>query len=452
MKSINPVTEQIIKEYTTISEIEVEKKLATAQAAFMSWKKTSFKERKKLFEKLVKYLLEHKQKFAEIITSEMGKPITAALAEIEKCALVCNYYAENAEKFLSPENVKTEAKKSYITFQPLGIIFAVMPWNFPFWQVFRYAAPCLMAGNVSVLKHASNVSGCSLAIEEIFINSGFPVGAFQSLLVPANETEKIIKDSRVKAITLTGSEKAGASVASVSGTVIKKTVMELGGSDPFIVMPDADLEKAASTAVSARLLVAGQVCISAKRFIVHEKVYDEFLKLFKEKMEKIVVGDPMDPKTTMGPLSSEAILKTLDEQVRQSTAKGAVVILGGKRMDGSGYFYEPTILADVIKGMPVYDEETFGPVAAIIKCTSKEEALYIANDTRYGLGASVWTRDEKTAEFFVNGIDSGTVFVNAMVKSDPRLPIGGTKSSGYGRELSSYGIKEFVNIKAVWVE
>lgn len=452
MKTINPATEQVIKEYTSLSDIEVERKIATAQEAFFTWRKTSLEERKKLFQKVATYLLDNKQDLGKLITTEMGKPITAAIAEIEKCALVCNYFAENAEAFLKPQIVKTEAKKSQIVFQPLGIIFAVMPWNFPFWQVLRFSAPALMAGNIALLKHASNVSGCSLAIEEIFIKSGFPQGVFQSLLVPANATEKIIRDERIKAITLTGSEKAGTSVAATAGESIKKTVMELGGSDPYIVMDDSDVEKAAVTAVTARLLVTGQVCIAAKRFIVHEKVYDKFLKLFKEKMEQAVIGDPMDPATSVGPLSSEQILKTIDEQVKKSVAKGAKVIMGGKRVNRPGYFYEPTILAEVTKDMPVYYEETFGPVATVIKCESKEDALRIANDTRYGLGASVWTKNDKTAQFFIDGIEVGSVFVNAMVKSDPRLPIGGTKASGYGRELSEYGMKEFVNIKTVWIE
>jgi len=452
IQSINPATNEQIKEYKSFSDAEVEKRLAIAQTAFASWKKTSFETRKKLFQQVAKHLLAHKQEFAEIITSEMGKPIVESVGEVEKCALVCNYFADNAEKFLKSEDVKTEAKKSYVAYEPLGIIFAIMPWNFPFWQVFRYSAPALMAGNVTILKHASNVSGCSLAVEEIFAKCGFPTGVFQSVLVAGHETEKIIRDPRIQAITLTGSDRAGATVAKIAGEVVKKTVLELGGSDPFIVMDDADLEKVSSMAAVARTRTAGQVCICAKRFIVHEKVYDKFVKLFKEKMEKIIVGDPLDPKTEMGPLSSESILKTLDEQVKKSVEMGAKLILGGKRPDRKGAFYMPTILTDVTKGMPAYDEETFGPVAAVIKCTSAEDALNIANDTKYGLGASVWTKDKKTAEFFVNGIEAGTVFVNQIVRSDPRLPIGGTKASGYGRELSSFGIKEFVNVKAVWME
>ena len=452
MKTFNPATEELIKEYTPLSDIEVEQKIATAQAAFLSWRQTSFAERKNLLLKVAKYLEEHKEKLAETITAEMGKPITASIAEVEKCASVCTYYAENAEKFLAPDHIATSAKKSYVLFQPLGIIFAVMPWNFPLWQVFRFAAPALMAGNVGLLKHATNVSGCSVVIEEIFTKAGYPEGAFQSLLIPASAAEKVIRDPRIKAVTLTGSEKAGSAVAATSGEMIKKTVLELGGSDPFIVLDDADVEKAAATAVSARLVAAGQSCIAAKRFIVHEKIYDEFIKLFKEKMEAVVVGDPTDPKTAVGPLSSESIRTTLDDQVQKSVAKGAMVVTGGQKLDRAGYFYAPTILSNVTKGMPVYDEETFGLVAAVIKCESAEDALRIANDTLFGLGGSVWTKNEKTAELFINGIESGCVFVNSMVKSDPRVPFGGTKASGYGRELSSYGIREFVNIKTVWVE
>jgi succinate-semialdehyde dehydrogenase/glutarate-semialdehyde dehydrogenase len=449
--SQNPATEEIIARFDELTDEQIEDKLSLAQAAFESWRDRPFAERAKLMRRAAEILRERKRRYGEIITQEMGRPIGGAVSEVEKCAIVCDYYAENAESILSPERVASDAGESYVRFDPLGIILAVMPWNYPFWQVFRFAAPALMAGNVGVLKHASNVPRSAAAIEEVFADAGFPEGAFLNLFAATSQVPAIIADPRIKAATLTGSEGAGAAVASQCGKEIKKTVLELGGSDPFIVLADADLELASSVAARARLQNAGQSCIAAKRFIVHKDVADAFLERFKAKLSAMIVGDPMDEKTQVGPLSTAKMLSDIESQVRRSVDMGAEAVIGGRRAMGKGFFYQPTILTGVAKGMPAYDEELFGPVASFIVVRSAEEAIVVANDSPYGLGASIWSRNTEKAEDIARRIEAGCVFVNGMVKSDPRLPFGGIKKSGYGRELSHYGIKEFVNIKTVWI-
>jgi succinate-semialdehyde dehydrogenase/glutarate-semialdehyde dehydrogenase len=381
----------------------------------------------------------------------MGKPIGAGIAEAEKCATACRYYAENAERFLADEPVKMEGGKSWVAFQPIGVVLAIMPWNFPFWQVFRFAAPALMAGNAGVLKHASNVPQCALAIEDVFRRAGFADGVFQTLLIGSDLVEGIIADKRIAAVTLTGSEGAGRSVASVAGKNLKKSVMELGGSDPFVVMPSADLEQAGSTAVTARMINNGQSCIAAKRFIIHEKIYDEFLKRFVAGVSAIRVGDPMDEKTQLGPLATGAIRDALDNQVKASVAAGARLATGGKKLEGGGFFYAPTVLTDIPSNAPGAQEELFGPVASVFKAKDLGDAIRIANGTSFGLGASAWTRDAAEQDRFIAEIESGLLFINGMVASDARLPFGGVKNSGFGRELGEFGIREFVNIKSVRV-
>jgi len=385
------------------------------------------------------------------MTLEMGKRKSEGLTEIDKCALVCKYYATNAESQLKDQLVQTEALKSYIKFAPLGVIFAIMPWNFPFWQVFRAACPAIMAGNTMLLKHASSVPACALAIESMFKGAGAIDGLFQTLLISGAETDTVISNPSVRLVSLTGSEEAGMKVAALAGTHIKRTVLELGGSDPFIVMPDADIELAAKTAAVARMIVSGQSCIAAKRFIVHKDIKDEFIQIFKSTLESKKIGDPADDSTDVGPLSSASIRDTIHDQVERSIKQGAVLVTGGKVPTGSGFFYPPTILKDVTVDMVVAQEETFGPVAAVITVSSNEEALEIANNSHFGLGSSVWSNDKETISYFTDNLEAGCVFVNSMVKSDPRLPFGGTKFSGYGRELSEYGIKEFVNIKTIWL-
>ena len=390
-----------------------------------------------------------KRELGALMTLEMGKPIAAAVAEAEKCAAACRYYAANAERFLADTPVDTEGGKSWVAFQPLGVVLAIMPWNFPFWQVFRFAAPALMAGNVGMLKHSSNVPQSALSIEEIFRRAGFPDGAFQTLLVGSDAVEKIIADPRVAAVTLTGSESAGRSVAAAAGKHLKKCVVELGGSDPFIVMPSADLEVAVSTAVTARMINNGQSCIAAKRFIVHDDVYEPFLKQFVARVSSLRVGDPMDEETQVGPLATSNIRDELDEQVRASVSGGAKILTGGSRLERQGYFYAPTVLVDIPADSPAAQEELFGPVASVFRARDLDDAITIANGTRFGLGASAWTRDRHEESRFVEEIESGLLFINGMVASDPRLPFGGVKSSGFGRELGEFGIREFVNIKTV---
>jgi succinate-semialdehyde dehydrogenase/glutarate-semialdehyde dehydrogenase len=453
IKSINPSDLQIIKTYKPMQPAEVNKIIDFADKASEDWKKVSFSKRSKLMQKAADVLKRNKEEYSKLMTLEMGKPINQSRAEVEKCAWVCEYYAENAGKFLSDELIKTDALKSFVTFQPLGVVLAVMPWNFPFWQVFRFAAPGLMAGNAGILKHASNVSGCALAIEKVFREAGFPENLFGTILVPSSEMGNVIKNEKIKAVTLTGSVPAGKSVAKTAGSLLKKTVMELGGSDPYVILEDADLEMAADTCVNARLINGGQSCIAAKRFIVVEKIFDRFEKLFIEKMKSKKMGDPFDESNDLGPQASVSLRDDLHKQVEKSIKLGAKLLLGGKIPDIVGAYYPPTVLSDVRKGMPAFDEELFGPVASLIKAKDENEAISLANDTIFGLGAAVFTQDIKKGEQIAKEkLQAGCCFVNAFVKSDPRLPFGGIKESGYGRELSTFGIKEFVNIKTIYIK
>jgi succinate-semialdehyde dehydrogenase/glutarate-semialdehyde dehydrogenase len=449
--SINPATGERLKEISAHNAAEIEKRLARAERAFSQHRRESFVKRAQLMVAASALLEQEKEKFAHIITSEMGKLLRAAVEEVEKCARCCQYYAENAERFLEDEPAQTQAARSFVRYQPLGPVLAVMPWNFPFWQVFRFAAPALMAGNVALLKHAANVPQCALAIEEVFCRAGFDEGIFQTLLIAADQVEKVIVDPRVKAVTLTGSEKAGSAVASAAAREIKKSVLELGGSDPFIVMPSADLESALAMAVKARILNSGQSCIAGKRFLIADKVYDKFLKEFVERMRALKIGDPLDETTDMGPLATEHILNGVHDQVQKSVAAGAKLLTGGNRVHGPGFFYEPTVLVDLPRQAPAYSEEVFGPVASIFRVRDAAEAVEIANDSTFGLGASAWTSDKTEQELFISEIESGMVFINALVASDSRLPFGGVKRSGFGRELGAHGIREFTNIKTVWI-
>ncbi|MGK9368325.1 NAD-dependent succinate-semialdehyde dehydrogenase [Melioribacter sp. Ez-97] len=452
LKSVNPATGKLIKEFPEMSKKEVEEIISAAGSAFNQWKEYDLKGRCDLMKNAGAQLLKEKEKYAEIITNEMGKPISQSIAEVEKCAWVCDYYAENAKDILKNEIIETDATESFVSFEPLGVILAVMPWNFPFWQVFRFAAPALTAGNGAVLKHASNVSMCALAIEEVFAKAGFPENLFRTLLIPSSAVKYIIDNDLIKAATLTGSEFAGSMVASECGSKLKKTVLELGGSDPFIVLRDADVAEAASVGVKARIINNGQSCIAAKRFIVAEEIYDEFMDRFTDNMKNLKIGNPMEKDCELGPIAREDLLAELEMQIRKSVEKGAAILIGGKRLNREGFFIEPTILEGVKKGMPAYEEELFGPVASVIKIKTEEEAIRIANDTPFGLGAAIWTQDIERAKSLARKIEAGSVFINGMVKSDPRLPFGGIKKSGYGRELSHYGMKEFVNIKTVWIK
>lgn len=453
LRSINPATGAVIREYDELTTDQVEHKLHTAQKAFEDWRTTSLHERARHMKKMADVLRDRKDEWAHIMTAEVGKTLTASHAEIEKCAVTCEYYAENAEKFLAAEHIKSDAGESYVRFDPLGVVLAVMPWNFPLWQVFRFIAPALMAGNVGVLKHASNVQGSAEAIEDIVRAAGFPEGCFLNLAIGSAKVEAVIRDPRIKAVTLTGSEYAGSQVAKTAGEEIKKTVLELGGSDPFIVLADADLSEAATAAVTGRMQFnAGQSCIAAKRFIVEASVVDKFTKLLVERVETLIVGDPTDPETSVGPLASQQQLDDIIKQVDESVDKGAHLLAGGERPWEHGYFYKPAVLGNVTKGMPVYDEEVFGPVLPIISVEDAKEAVVVANDCAYGLGATIFSANTDKAQELAADIESGAVFINSPVKSDPRLPFGGIKRSGYGRELSHYGIKEFVNIKTVWVK
>lgn len=450
--SINPATGETTKTFESLSETQIDEKLQRAAETFRVYRHTPFAERTAMMTRAAEILETEKQDFARLLTTEMGKPIKGAVGEAEKCALVCRYYAEHARAHLSDQLVETSATKSYVRFQPLGPVLAVMPWNFPFWQVFRFAAPALMAGNVGLLKHASNVPQCALAIEDIFRRAGFPEGAFQTLLVGSDAVQRILEDPRVAAATLTGSEPAGRSVASIAGQQIKKTVLELGGSDPFIVMPSANFDEAVTTAVKARTINNGQSCIAAKRFIVAAQIYDEFERRFVEVMKALRVGDPLDEAVDIGPLATEQILKDVDDQVKTSVAAGARLLTGGKRLDRLGNFYEPTVLAGIPTDSPAYREEIFGPVAMLFRVNDIDEAIELANATTFGLGTAAWTNDAAEQERFINEVEAGSVFINGMVASDPRLPFGGIKNSGYGRELGEFGIREFVNIKTVWVK
>jgi succinate-semialdehyde dehydrogenase/glutarate-semialdehyde dehydrogenase len=451
LKSINPATEEIIASFDEFTPEQTDQVLAEADKAFCEWRQTSVAERARLARQAAEVLRTRKDHYAGLITAEMGKPITQSVAEVEKCAWACEYFAENGERFLAAEQVQTNADDSYVEFEPLGMVLAVMPWNFPFWQAFRFAAPTLLAGNTGVLKHASNVPQCALAIEEVFRDAGFPAGVFRTLLIPGSAVEEVINDRRVRAVSLTGSYVTGEQVGAAAGRALKKTVLELGGSDAYIVLADADLVAAAETGARARFQNAGQSCIAAKRFIVEAAVADEFELKFIQAVEKLKMGDPLDPTTDIGPMARGDLRDHLDQQVRESMAKGARAILGGQPRPGRGYYYEPTILVDVTTEMPALREETFGPVAALVQVADANEAIATANASEYGLGASLWTSDVERARDLARIIQSGSVFVNGMVASDPRLPFGGVKHSGYGRELSAFGIHEFVNIQTVWM-
>jgi len=451
IESKNPATGETLETFVPLTDPQIEEKLERSIRAFHTYRKEPFAKRAAWLEKAGQILEAEKERFGRLMTLEMGKPIQAAIQEAEKCAWGCRYYAEQGDRFLQDEIVETNASRSFIRYQPLGPILAIMPWNFPFWQVFRFAAPGLMAGNVGLLKHASNVPQCALAIEAVFREAGFPEDVFQTLLIGSGQVGEVLEDPRVKAATLTGSTPAGKEVAGRAGKLIKKTVLELGGSDPFIVMPSADLAEAAKTAVRARTINNGQSCIAAKRFIVHEAIADEFERRFVEGMQGLKVGDPLDPATEVGPLATREILELLDEQVRKSVEQGARIRTGGKPIQGRGYFYPPTVLTDIPPDSPAYREEIFGPVALLFRAADMDAALRLANDTPFGLGASAWTNDEAERDGFIAELEAGMVFINGMVASDPRLPFGGVKESGYGRELSQVGIREFVNIKTVWI-
>jgi len=452
MKAINPATEELIHDYPAHDAQEVERRLTQAETAFDKWRRTSFGQRTTLLKQVAGILRGQVSDHARLMTEEMGKPIAESESEIQKCAWVCDYFADNAERFLAPEAIETDATHSFVRYDPLGPVLAVMPWNFPYWQVFRFAAPALMAGNVGLLKHASNVPGCALAIEGILQEAGAPEGVFSTLLIGSAVVEEVIKNPIIRAVTLTGSEPAGMAVAAQAGAVIKKTVLELGGSDPFVVLADADLETAAASAALGRTINTGQSCIAAKRFIVDQSIADDFEQSLAERMGRLKVGDPMDRDNHLGPLARGDLVDELHDQVERSIRVGAKLLTGGHRMEGKGHFYAPTVLGGVEPGMPVFDEETFGPVAAVIRATNTDHAIELANRSDFGLGASLWTGDVQRGQALASEIEAGAVFVNGIVKSDPRLPFGGIKRSGYGRELAAFGIREFVNVKTVWVK
>lgn len=447
--SVNPTTGELLREYEADSRKAIDSKLDLAIETFQRYRTTDFAARARFLSRAAEVLEAEKNILAEMMTREMGKPLRAAIQEVEKCAACCRYYAQNGAGFLADEEAQTNAARSYVRYQPLGPVLAVMPWNFPFWQVFRFAVPALMAGNVGLLKHASNVPQCALAIEGVFRSAGFPDGAFQTLLVGSDAVSAVIEDPRIRAVTLTGSVEAGRKVAEAAGRQLKKTVLELGGSDPFIVMPSADLESAVATAVQARIVNNGQSCIAAKRFIVAEAIADRFEKQFVERMAALKVGDPMDPVTDVGPLATAGVLQDLEEQVNRTVEMGARVLCGGKRIKGKGNFFAPTVLADIPEGSPAHADELFGPVASVFRVRDMAGAIRAANDSQFGLGASAWTNDQREREMFINEIEAGLAFVNGMVASDSRIPFGGVKNSGYGRELGAHGIREFVNVKSV---
>jgi succinate-semialdehyde dehydrogenase / glutarate-semialdehyde dehydrogenase len=447
--SINPTNGEALKTFAALDARQIEDRLAKAERAFETYGGTSFPQRANWLTQAANLLEREQAQLARIMTLEMGKLLRAAEEEIAKCVKGCRFYAENAERFLAEQEIPTEAARNYVRYEPMGPVLAIMPWNFPFWQVFRFAAPALMAGNVVLLKHAANVPQCALAIEDVFRRAGFEEGVFQTLLIETVRVRAVIDDPRVKAVTLTGSERAGSEVASAAARQIKKSVLELGGSDPFIVMPSADLKAAIETGVAARMQNAGQSCIAAKRFILADQIYEDFVADFVTRMRSLKIGDPLDPATEIGPLATEAILNAVDEQVQESIASGAKLLTGGKRIDCPGYFYEPTVLADIPRQSPAYREEIFGPVACFFRAKDPAEAIEIANDSSFGLGASAWTNDPAEKELFARELEAGMVFINSMVASDPRLPFGGAKRSGFGRELGTEGIREFVNIKTV---
>ncbi len=450
--TVNPATGQLVKSFEPLTSAEIESKLQKATDTFATYRNTTFAYRAERMLKAAAILEQDKEAFAKVMTTEMGKTLRSAVDEAAKCAWVCRYYAENAERFLADEPVETGAKKSYVRYQPLGPVLAVMPWNFPFWQVLRFAAPALMAGNVGLLKHASIVPQSALLIEELFHRAGFPDGAFQTLLIGSREVDRVLGDPRVMAATLTGSEQAGIEVGIGAAKRIKKVVLELGGSDPFIVMPSANLETATTTAVKARIFNNGQSCIAAKRFIVAESIADKFESLFAQKMAALRVGDPFDETTELGPLSTPDGVTDLVRDVQKSVEMGAKILTGGKPLQRPGNFFAPTVLVNIPKDSPAYKEEMFGPVASVFRAKDVEDAIRIANDSRFGLGASAWTNDSTEEQKFINGLDAGMVFINRMVASDPRIPFGGVKWSGHGRELGAVGIREFTNMKTVWVE
>jgi len=452
IESHNPYTEKKIKTYNEHSKADVKQAIEDADNAFADWRNTSFAHRSKLMKKAGRILLKNKHKYAELMTLEMGKPITQAIAEVEKCAKVCNYYAANAAKFLKDKTIKTEAEKSFVSYSPLGIVLAVMPWNYPFWQVWRFAAPTLMAGNAALLKHASNVPGSALAIQEILIEAGFPKGLFKTLLVSSKLVKPIVQDKRVRAITLTGSGPAGSAVASLASKEIKKSVLELGGNDAYLILADANISRAAKLCAESRMTNSGQSCIGAKRFVVVDDVYDEFLKQFKKEMSSYKMGDPRKHATKLGPMARKDLRNELHEQVLESVKNGAKIILGGKIPKRKGAFYPATILVNVKDGMPAYNDELFGPVASVIKVKNTDEAIQVANDSIFGLGSGIFSENKKEAlRIACEHIQAGACFINDYVRSDPRLPFGGIKESGYGRELSSNGILEFVNAKTVYL-
>ena len=452
MRTVNPATGEVIATYAETTDGAVAEIIEEVHRAFLSWRRTSYPERTRSLRRAADILRAEAPDFARLMAREMGKPVREGVGEAKKCATVCDYYAENAERLLAREEIETQARSSFVTFNPLGVILAVMPWNFPFWQVFRFAAPGLMAGNAAVLKHASNVPGCALAIEDVFRRAGFPPNLFRTLMIGSSRVEAVLENPLVRAATLTGSGPAGRAVASKAGALLKKTVLELGGSDPYLILEDADLESAAAVCAKGRLINGGQSCIAAKRFLAVEKIRGRFEQLFVEKMRAARMGDPLQEETQIGPQARHDLRDSLHDQVEKSVAAGARCLLGGKIPDDPGAYYPPTVLTDVRKGMPAYDEELFGPVAAIIPVRDEEDAIAAANDSVFGLGGAVFTADLARGErIAAERIESGCVFVNDYVRSDPRLPFGGVKESGYGRELSAYGIKEFVNIKTVYV-
>ena len=451
IQTINPTTGEVLETFEPYNERQINEALEQARHAFVQWRATPFAERANHLHSIASSLRDHQAELARLAVLEMGKSITEAEAEVEKCAWNCDYFAEHAQEFLREEHIATNATKSYIAFHPLGVILAVMPWNFPYWQVFRFAAPTLMAGNTAVLKHASNVSRVALEIERIFQEAGLPQGVLRTVLVPGSETRRLIEDPRIEAVTLTGSDAAGVEVAAASGHVLKKTVLELGGSDAFIVLEDADLDQAAQVAVTARFQNNGQSCIAAKRFIVVESVAEAFERKFVEAVSKAQVGNPLNRETRIGPMARGDLRDALDRQVQASIQMGARVLLGGKPIEGKGYFYAPTIVTDVTSDMPMFREETFGPAAAVIHARDTEHAVELANDSVFGLSCNLWTRDIEQARRLASRIAAGSLFINGMTASDPRLPFGGIKRSGYGRELSRFGMREFVNIQTVWI-
>jgi len=451
IETIDPATGQRVRVFAPHTAADVEQRLARAAAAARAWRDTPTAERARVVARAGALLDDDRERYARLMTLEMGKLIGAARDEAAKCAAACRFYAEHAHTILAPKRVPVDGEQARVEFHPLGVVLAVMPWNFPFWQVIRFAAPALVAGNVALLKHASNVPQCALALEALFADAGAPPGVFQTLLIPSADVAGLLADPRVAAATLTGSEDAGSQVAMTAGRHLKKTVLELGGSDPFIVMPSADLDRAVETAVRARTVNNGQSCIAAKRFIVHEAVADAFTERFVRAMAALIVGHPMDDRTQVGPLASPRLAADLEAQVRRSVELGARVLTGGRRIDGAGSYFQPTVLADVPPGSPAYADELFGPVASLFRARDLDDAIRIANDTRFGLGASAWTRDAAEARRLARDLEAGSVFVNAMVASDPRFPFGGVKTSGYGRELSGFGLREFVNVKTVRV-